>query len=84
MEYYNFICRLWEDPIQPENIESSDNQGFVLPEQMVPSVLSLEGLPFLCFTEEINFLVSVKLALTFYKEMPGKIIFKFLKFLKTH
>lgn len=54
-------------PFKPENIESSDNQGFVFPEQMVPSVLSLEELPFLCFTEEINLLVSVKLAITFYK-----------------
>ena len=34
---------------------------------MVPLVLSLEGLPFLRFTEEINPLVSVKLAITFYK-----------------
>lgn len=44
-----------------------DTQGFVLPEQMVPSALPLEGLPFLPFTEEMNPLVSVKLAFTFYK-----------------
>lgn len=58
---------VWEAPIQPENIESSDKQGFVLPEQMVPSALPLEGLPFLPFIEDINPFVSVKLAMTFYK-----------------
>lgn len=66
MEDNNFRCGYVGGPIQPEHIEYSDNQGFVLPEQMVPSALPLEALSLLPFTEEINSLVSVKLAMTFF------------------
>ncbi|XP_052048775.1 Friend virus susceptibility protein 1-like [Apodemus sylvaticus] len=55
---------VWEDPIEVENFESSDSQGFTSPEEVVPSAPPLEILPSSPFTEEINPLLSIEPAVT--------------------
>jgi hypothetical protein len=36
---------VWEDPVEAENFESSDSQGFAPPEEVVPSAPPLEIMP---------------------------------------
>lgn len=51
---------VWEDPVEAENLEFSDSQGFTSSEEMVPSAPPLEILPFVPFTEELNPSLSIK------------------------
>lgn len=44
---------LSEDPNESENLEFSDSQGFIAPEEIVPSAPPLEILPFLPLAEEL-------------------------------
>jgi hypothetical protein len=37
---------VWEDPVEAENFESLDSQGFTPPEGVVPSAPPLEIMPF--------------------------------------
>ncbi|XP_031204443.1 Friend virus susceptibility protein 1-like [Mastomys coucha] len=58
---------VWEDPIEAENFEYSDSQGFISHEEVVPSAPPLEILSFSPFTEEINPLLSIKPAVAVSK-----------------
>ena len=57
---------MWEDPIEAENFESSDSQGFTPPEEVVPSIPPLEIMPF--SPEKVNPSESDKPAVTFSEE----------------
>lgn len=59
---------VWEDPVEAENFELSDSQGFISPEEIVPSAPPLEILPISPFIEEINPSLSDKPAVTFSEE----------------
>ena len=67
---------MWEDPIEAENFEFSDSQGLTPPEELVPSALLHELLPF--SLEEICPSLSDKPAMTLSEENTR------LMFLKTH
>ena len=54
---------MWEDPVEAENFESSDSQGFAPPEEVVHSAPPLEKMRF--SHEEINLSESDKPAVIF-------------------
>jgi hypothetical protein len=57
---------VWEDPVEAENFESPDSQGFAPPEEVVPSAPPFEIMP--SPHEEINSPESDKPAVNFAEE----------------